>query len=71
MFRNIPRSPTGLSPVQILFGHEVRDSLLIQREQLARKQRFNVETQLQEVRQLRENAKSAEPTRKLPLLYPG
>ena len=71
MFRNTPRSPTGLSPVQILFGHEIRDSLPVHREQLVPQQRYEVEARLREVRQRRETAKNAEPTRELPLLHPG
>ena len=71
MFRNTARSPTDLSPAQIIFGHAVRDSLPAHRENFAPTQRFEVERRLQEVRELRNSSTSKEQGRELPLLFPG
>ena len=71
MFRNTPRSPTDLSPAQIIFGHHIRDSLPAKRDQLIPQQRYEVEKRLQEVRQFQQKAQNAVPKRELPLLYPG
>jgi hypothetical protein len=38
MFRNTPRSPTDLSPAQIIFGHKIRDSLPTFHEQFVSQQ---------------------------------
>ena len=67
MFRNTPRSPTDLSPAQILFGHPIRDNLPHRRNQLVPTQRFEVERRLQDHRQ-----REAQGTqRELPILHPG
>ena len=69
MFRNTPRSPTDLSPAQILFGHTIRDSLPHRRKQLVPTQRFEVEQRLHEHRQRQQDAQGK--PRELPLLRPG
>ena len=71
MFRNTPRSPTDLSPNQIIFGHHVRDSLPARREDLIPQQRYEVERRLQEVREKQREAQEHAPKRELPILYPG
>ena len=71
MFRNTPRSPTDLSPAQIVFGHAIRDSLPAHREDFVPSQRYEVERRLQEVRELRKSADNRSTSRELPLLFPG
>ncbi len=71
MFRNTPRSPTDLSPAQIIFGHHIRDCLPAHREQLVPQQRYEIEKRLQEVRQFRKPLNTDKFQRELPLLYPG
>ena len=70
MFRNTPRSPTDLSPAQILFGHSIRDSLPYRRNQLVPEQRYAVEKRLKEHRQHQDQCQTG-PKRELPLLHPG
>ena len=69
MFRNTPRSPTDLSPAQILFGHPIRDNLPHRRNQLLPTQRFEVERRLQDHRQRQHEAQGTQ--RELPILHPG
>ena len=69
MFRNTPRSPTDLSPAQILFGHPIRDNLPHRRNQLVPTQRFEVERRLQDHRQRQREAQGTQ--RELPILHPG
>ena len=72
MFRNTARSPTDLSPAQILFGHAIRDSLPAHRDDFVPTQRFEVERRLRQVRELRDAASNKVSTSKeLSLLFPG
>ena len=71
MFRNTPRSPTDLSPAQIVFGHPIRDSLPLNRSNFVPTQRHQAEQRLADVHKFR-NGPSRSPTKKgLSLLYPG
>jgi len=51
-FRNTPRSPTGLSPAEILFGYPLRDGVPFSRDNFKRpsKRRPEVEQRMKEVR---------------------
>jgi hypothetical protein len=57
MFRNTPRSPTDLSPAQLIFGQDIRDSLPITRASLTPEHRFAVEERLHTVRKEKTNGK--------------
>jgi len=50
LFRNAPRSPTELSPNQILFGTNLRDTLPASRSNFRPSQRIIVEQRLAEIR---------------------
>ncbi len=74
LFRNTPRSPTNLSPNEMVFGHMVRDNLPISRAHFHPSARYEVEKRLREVHELRDkqNAKTDHLQRNaLPLLHPG
>ena len=73
LFRNTPRSPTNLSPNEIVFGRTVRDNLPISRAHFRPQARYEVEKRLQEVRALRDkqNESGGKTTFELPLLSPG
>jgi hypothetical protein len=73
LFRNTPRSPTGLSPNEIVFGRTVRDNLPMSRAHFEPHARYEVEKRLQEVRALRDkkNESGSKTTFELPLLSPG
>jgi len=72
MFRNTPRSPTNLSPAQIIFGQDMRDSLPMTRTNLKPDNRFAVEQRLQEVREKRkEKENETKGKREMELLRPG
>jgi hypothetical protein len=72
MFRNTPRSPTNLSPAQIIFGQDVRDCLPMNRTNLRPDNRFAVEQRLQEVREKRkEKENDTKGKREMELLRPG
>jgi hypothetical protein len=43
MFRNTPRSPTDLSPAQLVFGHHLRDSLPFSCQMLQPQNRYKIE----------------------------
>jgi hypothetical protein len=57
MFRNTPRSPTDLSPAQLIFGQDIRDSLPITRASLKPEHRFAAEERLQKVREEKRKGK--------------
>jgi len=52
-FRNTPRSPTGLSPAEILFGYPIRDGVPFSRNNFkkASKRRPEVEERMKQVRE--------------------
>src|SRR6266404_6053642 len=70
MFRNTPRSPTDLSPAQMLFGQDIRDHIPMSRQSFKPTERFEVERRLQEVRKQRQ-IRDGEKPRELPVLQPG
>jgi hypothetical protein len=53
IFWNMPRSWTDLSPAQIIFGHQIQDSLPTFCERLVPQQQYEIELRLQEVHHLR------------------
>lgn len=67
MFRNTPRKPTDMSPAQLVFGRDIRDSLPMTRASLKPAHRFAVELRSQNVRKLQMKERGKE----LELLQPG
>jgi hypothetical protein len=51
MFRNTPRSPTDLSPAQLVFGRHLQDTLPFSRQMLHPQCRFEIEKRRLEVRE--------------------
>ena len=71
MFRNTPRSPTDLSPAQLVFGRHLRDSLPFSRQMLRPQNRYEIEKRRLEVTANRHKENDESKRRKLPLLRPG
>ena len=71
MFRNTPRSPTDLSPAQLVFGRHLSDSLPFSRQMLRPQNRYEIEKRRLEVNEKRRNENDASKRRKFPLLRPG
>jgi hypothetical protein len=67
MFRNTPRKPINMSPAQLVFCRDIRDSLPMTRASLKPAHRFVVELQSQNVRKLQKKERVME----LELLQPG
>jgi hypothetical protein len=71
VFRNTARSPSGISPNELVFGHLVRDSLPVPREMLMPEFRYKVEERLFKHKQnLLPDAEKYGPKRELSLLAP-
>jgi len=71
MFRNTPRSPTDLSPAQLVFGRHLQDTLPFSRQMLRPQCRFEIEKRRLEVREGQRRENDASKRRKLPLLRPA
>jgi hypothetical protein len=51
MFRNTPRSPTDLSPAQLVFGRSLTDSIPFSRQMLHPQNRYEIEKRRLKVRE--------------------
>ncbi len=71
MFRNTPRSPTDLSPAQLVFGRHLQDTLPFSRQMLRPQCRFEIEKRRLEVREGQRQENDSSKRRKLPLLRPA
>ena len=71
MFRNTPRSPTDLSPAQLVFGRHLNDSLPFSRQMLRPQNRYEIERRRLEIREGQRQKNNASKRRELPLLRPG
>ena len=73
MFRNTPREPLNMSPAQLIFGQDIRDSLPVSRASLKPDHRFAVETRRQSVRESKrkEKRKGRKGKREMDLLQQG
>jgi hypothetical protein len=71
MFRNTPRSPTDLSPAQLVFGRNLTDAIPFSRQMLRPQNRYEIEKRRLEVRENQRHENDSSKRRKLPLLRPG
>jgi hypothetical protein len=71
MFRNTPRSPTDLSPAQLVFGRHLRDSLPFSRQMLRPQNRYEIEKRRLEINDGQRHKNDSSKRRKLSLLRPG
>jgi hypothetical protein len=68
MFRNTPRSPTDLSPAQLVFGRHLRD---FSRQMLRPQNRYEIEKRRLEINDGQRHKNYLSTRRKLSLLRPG
>ncbi len=71
MFRNTPRSPTEMSPAQLVFGRHLRDSLPFSRQMLQPQNRYEIEKRHLEINDGQRHKNDLSKRRKLSLLRPG
>jgi len=66
LFRNTPRYPTGVSPSELLFGHQLRDMIPTPREEYLPNLKAKVTEKLEKAKLI-----PTKPGTKLPILQPG
>ncbi len=71
MFRDTPRSPSDLSPAQLVFGQHLQDTLPFSRQMLRPQCRFEIKKRRLEVWEGQRQENNASKRRKLPLLRPA
>ncbi len=71
MLRNTPRSPTDLSPAQLVFGRNLTDAIPFSRQMLRPQNRYQIEKRQLVVRENQRHKNHSSKGRKLPLLRPG
>ncbi len=71
MFRNTPRSPTDLSPAQLVFGCNLTDAIPFSKQMLRPQNQYEIDKPWLKVRENQRHENDSSKRRKLPLLRPG